>query len=246
MSDEGLNCYFYNLDRHTSKVKAAYSAVISDLLKDLERNSTFNKVITCLKAYDKIFCDKLKLVDCGSTEEVFSKIIDHLSFFDLGIIKVLTCLGSRNAKNRLKEYKRMFRKYSERRVVECPNDAFGDAEESVKDYDIVLKTDKIHQSLTVNELLKLRYEITKILGHKRLIDVREGCVQLTFKGFEDEEFTVTEEQQQSLRNVGVLSISCGDQVVNISKLSKQNIDTCLSEFTLLPTCTLKNTTLCTS
>ena len=133
----------------------------------------------------------------------------------------------------------MFREYSKRRVVECPNDAFGDAEESVKDYDIVLKTDKIHQSLTVNELLKLRYEITKILGHKRLLDVREGCVQLTFKGFEDEEFTVAEEQQQSLRNVGVLSISCGDQVVDISKLSKQNIDTCLSEFTLLPTCTLK-------
>ena len=59
MSDEGLKCYFYNLDRHTSKVKAAYSAVISDLLKNLERNSTFNKVTTCLKAYDKIFCDKL-------------------------------------------------------------------------------------------------------------------------------------------------------------------------------------------
>ena len=80
MSDEDLKCYFYNLDGHTSKVKAAYSAVIGDLLKDLD---TFNKVITCLKDYDKIFCDKLKLVDCASTEEVFSKIIDHLSFFDL-------------------------------------------------------------------------------------------------------------------------------------------------------------------
>ena len=216
MSGKDFDTYLYNLDRHTSKVKAAYSAVICDLQKDLERNSTFIKVINCLKAYDKTFCDKLKLADCGSIEVVFSKIIDHLSFFDLEMITVLTNLCSSYTENRVNEYKTMFEKYSKRRVVECPSDAFGDAEELEKVY--VLKTDRNLRSLEVKKLSQLCYEITNILGHKKLLQVSEGCVQLIFRA-SDEEFTVnvTEEQQQALRNIGVLSITYGDQMVDISK-----------------------------
>ena len=216
LTKDELDCLFHNLECHTSKVKAAYSSVICDLQRDLERNSTSNKVINSLKAYDKTLCEKLQLVDCKSIEEVLSKVLDYFSFFDFEIIKVLTCTGSRNSKiiNKLKRYKQMFEKYSNRRVVECPDDTFGDTEKTVKDY--VLKIDTIHRSLTVEELKKLCHEIANILGHKRLLGISEGCVKLTFRGFEDE-YTVTEEQQQALRNVGVLSISYKDQVVDISK-----------------------------
>ena len=214
MPKENLDFYFYDLDCHTSKIKAAYSTIMSKLQEDLERNSTLQSVINCLKAYDKPLCDKLQLADCKSIEEVFSGIIDYFSFFNFEIIKVLTRIASRNTRNDLKKYEAMFKTYSKRRVVECPSDAFGDAEESEKVY--VLKTDRNLNSLGVMKLRQLCYEITKILGHKRLLQVSEGCVQLTFRTIDDE-FTVTEEQQQALRNVGVLGITYGDQMVDIAK-----------------------------
>ena len=222
MTKENLDFYLNDLDSHTSKIKSAYSAIMSRLQKDLERNSTLQSVINCLKAYDKPLCDKLQLAECKSIEEVFSEIIDYFSFFNFEIIKVLTRIASRNTRNDLKKYEAMFINYSKRRVVECPSDAFGDTEESEKVY--VLKTDKKLHSLGVKKLSQLCYEIAKILGHRRLLQVSDGCVQLTFKAF-DEEFTVANDQQQALRDVGVLSITYGDQMVDISKnfLKKNNV-----------------------
>lgn len=70
-----------------------------------------------------------------------------------------------------------------------------------------------------------------ILGHKlyRLLHVEEGCVQLAIRGFEEDELNISEEQQQALRNVGVLSISYGHRCVDIaekfSKIDKTNSST---------------------
>ena len=224
MTEDELSYYHFKLDNHTSKVKSAFARVVHDLQKDIEENSSLKVVINCLKAYDKLLVEKLS--DCESIVDVFNKILDHVSFFDFKIIKILTRIGSRSTQKKYKKYTTMFKEYSKCRVVECPSDAFGDAENSEKVF--VLKIDKNHQSLSVAELNTLCSEVTNILGHKRLLHVEEGCVQLTFRGFEDEELTVTKEQQQALRNAGVLSISYGEQVVDISRLFSIQSDTTAS------------------
>ena len=213
MTEKEFSYHLLNLDRHTSKVKAAFSITVIDLQKDIEKNSNLETVTTYLKAYDKPLFEKLLLSDCVSIREVFSKILDYISFFDFEIIKILTHIASKDMKKKFQKYKAMFKEYSKRRVVECPSDAFGDAKESEKIY--IFKMDTILDSLTAEELKHLCYEIKAILKFKllRLLKIKDGCAQLTFRGFEAD---ITEEQQQELRNVGVLSISYG-KVLDISK-----------------------------
>ena len=218
-TDEEFSCLLYNLDRHTTKVKAAFASIIIDMQRDIEKNNNLKAVINCLKAYDK----SLLLSNCATVGDIFDKILDYFSFFDFEVIKLLTRIASEKTVKKFKKYKAMFKEYSKRRVVECPSDAFGNVRKSEKVYNF--KVDKILNSLKTDELKRLHFEINKILPeHKlRLLQVEEGCVQLTFRGFEN--FSFTEEQQQALRNVGVLSISYGDKLLDISKMifSEQNI-----------------------
>ena len=48
------------------------------------------------------------------------------------------------------------------------------------------------------------------------MNVNEGCVELVFRGFEENDFTVTEEQRESLSKLGVLTISYGDDTITIN------------------------------
>ena len=226
MAEEEFCYYLSNLDRHTSKVKSAFARVVLDLQRDIEENSSLKVVINCLKAYDKSLVEKL-LSDCPSTGDFFDKILDHISFFDFEIIKILTRIGSKRIQKQYKKYTAMFKEYSKRRVVECPSDAFGDSEISEKVY--ILKTDDIIDLLTTEELKRLCNEIKATLKLPRLLQVINGCVQLTFRGFEEEDFCINEEQQQALRNAGILSISYGDQVVDISQYIKIKSETSFGE-----------------
>ena len=115
-------------------------------------------------------------------------------------------------KKKLKKYKKRFQNYSKRRVCECSKDAFGEAKESDNIYKI--KTDKILETFTIEELDKLQYEIRKILGHKliRLLKVEDGCIELTFRVLNCDD-DISEDQKQALGDLGVL-MQC-----NLSKKS---------------------------
>ena len=221
ITEEEFSYLLFNLNRHTSKVKEAFAGIIFDLQKEIEKNSTLQTVITCLIAYDKSY---ESLLGSASLSEVFNRILKHSSFFDYKIFKLLIRkVGSTKTRIRLKKYEAMFKEYSKRRVVECPSDAFGDVEKSEKVY--VLKTDKILESLTTAELTDLCHEMNAILNLNllRLLKVEEGCVQLTFRGLEDDKFNTTKDQQQALRNLGVLTITYGDQIIVDNKYLKPTI-----------------------
>ena len=227
MTEEEFSYHLFNLNRHTSKVKAAFAGVVLDLQRDI-LPSKLKEVINFLAVFDSKF--KNLLSNCDNMTQLFEKIIEHFSFFDFELIKLLTKkFASLSVKRRLAKYKAMFKEYSERRVVECPSDAFGDHEKSEKVF--VLKLDKILNSLTAEELRQLCNKIKSILKHEalRLLHVKDGCIQLTFRGFEEEDFNIIEEQQQALRNIGVLCISYGENVLDISKFTKQNSQECFGE-----------------
>ena len=230
MTEEDFSYHLFNLDRHTSKVKAAFACVVLDLQRDIQP-SKVKEVINFLGVYDGRF--KNLLSDCDNMTQLFEKIIEHFSFFDFKLIKLLTKkFASMAVKRRLTKYKAMFKEYSKRRVVECPSDSFGDYEKSEKVF--VLKLDSILNSLTAEELRKMCNEIKSILNHKalRLLHVKDGCTELTFRGVEEEDFNIVEEQQQALRNIGVLCISYGENVLDISKLTKKNSEECFGAFLL--------------
>lgn len=216
MSEEERACYLYDLDRHTKKVKTAFSDLVFDLQKNLEQTKDVKDIVCYLNYYDEHF--KKLLHDCTNMAEVFEHIFSYSSFFDFEFIKRLTRkFASRKIKERLKKYRKMFQTYLKRRIVEFPDDAFEDANKSEKVYKV--KTDRVFADLTGEDLQKLQYEMNKIFDNKflRILRVEEGCVQLTFRGFEEDEFSITTKQQQALRNVDVLGIKYGEYFVDIEK-----------------------------
>lgn len=109
-------------------------------------------------------------------------------------------------------------------MCECPNDAFGRVESSEKVYKI--KVEKDICTMSMEELDKLTYEMNKILGHKllRLLNVEDGCVELTYRGLQDDELTISEIQHCQLSELKVLSISYGDKLVIISAIAATLMD----------------------
>lgn len=215
MTDTEYDFYLFKLDKHTEKLKRAFASLFYDLQESLEKQE-FKKVIWYLEILHTNLTELLP--DCKTMEDIYHILHPYSSFFDFEIVKLLIRkFGCVDIKQKLKKYTQMFRKYLKQRVVECPNDAFGDVKRAEKVY--VIKTDKILKNITAEQLKLLQYEMDKILGNKllRLLRVEKGCLQLTFRGVEEEEFNVTAEQQQALRNVGVLSISYGDHNVNIGE-----------------------------
>ena len=218
MSPEKIVHHMCQLQHESERIKDHFSTFIYNLLRDIEASKSvkLEDIIT----YLKIRCDAS--FEGSSLSKVFVKLSKYVSFFDFGIIKLLTYnFGSNTLKKKLKKYKRRLREFCERRVCECPSNVFGDAEKGEKVY--VIKIDKSMYTLTVEQLQKLCYEINKILGHKllRLLRVDEGCVRLTFRTFENEVFSVTQDQMQDLKKLGILSIQFGEQFVKISDVSSK-------------------------
>jgi hypothetical protein len=216
MSEDERYFFLLNLEHHTKKMKIAFASLMVRLQKEVK---SINDVIGCLELIqDKTLAAAFKKHE--TMRDLFSQISKHISFFDYELVKFLIRnLGSHNLKKKLEKYKKMFNEYCKRRVIECPDDAFGDVHESEKL--IKLKTDKDMEKLTVEELKKLQYQISSVLGQRvlRLLRVEEGCVQLTFR-MTCEEFTLNSKQQQDLRNVGVSSITYGEQFMDFGRIQK--------------------------
>ena len=207
----------------TNKIKGVFGGLLLHLKQDMESTAKLDDVVLLLsQTKDRDFNQSMRA--CKNLAEVFNHLSDFVSFFNFDLVKLLTHhFGSPSMKKKLKKYKKRFQNYSKRRVCECPKDAFGNVEKSDKIYKI--KTDKVLETLTVEDLNKLEHEIRKILGHKllRLLKVEEGCVELFSRVFNWTDFDISEDQKQALGDLGVLSVTCGQKVVNISTKTHEMI-----------------------
>lgn len=196
------------------KIKKSFSSVVHDLNMHIQHHCELENVLTLLKSYDRDLGKLLK--DCKTLGEVFNKISDIISFFDYDLIKLLgRKLGSVAIKKKLFKYKKRFQDFSKRRVCECPSGAFGKVKDSEMVY--VIKTDKSLESLTVEELQKLEYNMNRILGdHHELLqflNIKDGCVQLEFRTLKRTHSKLSHKDMKALRNLGVLSVHLGDMLV---------------------------------
>ena len=204
----------------TQTMKRRFASLVFDIQKALVDNKwKLEDVISLIKLnYQSEELNKL-LDASKSIAEVIQLMTPYFSFFNYGIITLLVSKLDSTIKKKMKKYKAKFRDYSKRRICECPA-TFGSCQDNEKVY--VLKTEmKLTDS--VEEYEKLHFQMNKVLGGKllRLVNIEEGCVQLTFRGFVEPELSLSKENYQELRNIGVLSITYGDQVFNFSDLAPQ-------------------------
>lgn len=214
MSAEQLSSLRVQLDEQTKKIRRTFASLVFDLQKHIEDSNKLDDLLVVLK-----FLRNKNIVDllpsCSNTIEVFDKISPFFSFFDFGIIKLITDkLGSEFNKRKLKKYRKMFKEFSKQRVCECPKDAFGDAKKSEKVF--FVKVDQDIKSLTVEELEKLKFNLCKILNiEMRLLSVEDGCVKLSFRVL-SEIIVISKKQQEALKSFCVLRIQYGKEEIDIS------------------------------
>lgn len=219
LSKEDLLYLMINLDKHTEKMNIAFASLVRDLEEHLTKHDRRPEVVRYLEMINRKLYRNLS--ECASISEITSELSENISFFNYDIIKFLIQkFGSNSNKERLRKYKKMFREYSKRRIVECPSNAFGSAYESEKVW--VLKTDKTLENLTAKDVKLLQYEVNKILypSHQivRLLQVEKGCVRLIFRGFGEGNLKISALKKQALRNVGILRISWGNHCEDFSKI----------------------------
>ena len=205
----------------TQDIRRKFAGLVFDLQKSTEKSYKLEDVINVLKFHDKKFEKILK--DCASIAEVFGKASNYWSFYDHGIIKLLTQkLGTSSSKRKFQRFEEKFQEYSRRRICECPSNVFGEKEKS--ETVLVLKSELELEDMTLKELRIYQHRMNRILktSTMRLLHVDKGCMELSFRVLEDSLHmeAITEEKQHALRNIGVISISYGEFHCDLTSLVK--------------------------
>ena len=212
-------------NQECEKIRTRFALLMRNLQKDLEKNSKLEDAINLLTFYDRGLKDEL--CDCTSFGLLFREMTDFVSFFDYKLLKILAkYLGSSEIKEKFKKYKFHFQEFAKHHICEYPSDLFDESENAdsaakkpQKTY--VIKIDKNVEKITLEELKTYKRKMNEILGHKflKLVKVKKGCVQVTFRTFSSSDFAISDEQQRALSSLGVITISCGSESVHIPTVS---------------------------
>ncbi len=210
--------YLQELKEKTESIQNEFESLVIKLQRDIENSESYGyKDVVNLLSLKKNTNFEEVLKDCQNLAEVLIRIKKYFSFFDYGLIKHLAHnFGSSDFKKKLKKYKKRFQNYAKHRVCEYPRNAFGNVKDSEKVYKIKIEEDI--RILTGENLERYKYQVNKILGYTFmcLVDVKDGCVEFTLRGFEDDQLDTAKEQKQASRKLGVVNISYGNSATCIN------------------------------
>ncbi len=137
-------------------------------------------------------------------DELFSKLRNHISFFDCEFLSLIIKGLCPELKNDLDEYKAALKSYCLRRVVEVPADAFqkGDADTCK----LFVKCDKSFEDIVLQDIKDLQSRLSKLLKTDLcLLQVEDGCTELVFDAMSPV-FLLTKAQQNQLSAMGILKV----------------------------------------
>ena len=228
MPDHERTNLIYRLKEDTASIENDFISLEFQLRRALKRSeSTAKEIIRIITRKNHRYREIFE--DCDTIDKLFDEAEKHWSFFDYDLIELLIlCLfedEQHHLKVLLKEYAASFEKYARRRVCECPSNVFEDEKKNGKV--VVFKIEEYNfEAMTVGELKKLCSRLNSAIGSYklRLLKTDPGCVQLTFRALPSADKMIqklTREEQQALRNMGVLSITYGEQTLNLVSPSEE-------------------------
>ena len=210
----------------TQVIKRKFASLVFNLQKTAEKFHSVKDVTSVLIYHDKNF--KKLLQGCTTVADAFIEASQYWSFYDHEIVKLLTKeLGTSSNKKKFRQFQEMFQEYSRRRICECPSNVFGEVEKS--ETVLVLKSEMKVEDTTIEELSIYQHRMNRILKSSthssstmRLLHIDKGCMELTFRVLGDALHieSITEEKQQALRNMGIISISYGELHFDLTSLVK--------------------------
>ena len=215
------------LKKEFIKITTHFQYLVSTTLESLQEQGVtvrdFLPHLMTLGTYDPVFKDSQEpvlrqqfknLEKAERISDIFWTLKDRMSFFNYHIIKhIIKVLGTKEDKDRLKEYKIKFHQYAKRRVYECPPQ-FG-PESKAGHADVFVKVDSQYENYTVTEIESFHQKLSKILGVSsqgvlRLCHIEKGCFQLLFQvpSFVQQViFPLSREQEGALAAEGVIRLT---------------------------------------
>ena len=148
--------------------------------------------LTTLPAYtagnDVLFAEEIPALRAKKTlGEVFWVIGDYCSWFNhslLGSIIKAFCPDDESIRQSHKEFCDKFRKYCRHRACKCYLKSGSGLRKKEKREHITLKVDKEWNTVTLEQLKTVKFNVARILKVKDnaiyLLSAEHGCVQLTF------------------------------------------------------------------
>ena len=217
MSEDQLSMLKERLYSDNNKLRLHFASLMFDLQKDMEKRFSVEEIINILALCDSHYEGVLE--ECTSFSKVFRRVRRFVSFFDYDLLEhLINKYGSAMMKKELDKYNGYFGEFAKRRVIECPSNAFEEREDDPSEKVVVLVADRILEKLTVDNLKKFKHAMNDIMGNKllKVLRVKRGSVVITFRMFEDENFVITDEQQQALQREGVMRIIYGEKCFDMS------------------------------
>ena len=156
-------------------------------------------------------------------EEVQTFIKQKSSFFDYKLVRyMINMSGAPSDFDQLRSYEAAFLQYAKRRIYECPSTIKTSCSED--DTELQVKLDLEYEQCKLEELEELQYRLTSALELNiyccLLSKTAEGCFEVTFlipEYVQRTIFPLTAEQENSLIELKVLKIVCGDYEQNFKK-----------------------------
>ena len=222
LSDDSLHLLKVKLAEDRSKICCCFASLVFELQKCVEATkSSPESVADVIAARDLNFKNFLK--DCPTVSKLFKASGDYWSFFDHEVVRlIVNAFGSEQVHANWEKFMELFDEYTRRLVCECPFDVFG-SESKSKDKIIRMKFENSVRRLRLYQLNNLCKNLNQIIqNHIHLIKVERGCVRLTFKVLPDAlegGLNLTEDQKEALRELGILSLSYGDEKYDLSPAS---------------------------
>lgn len=157
-----------------------------------ERNIKINNIALVLKNFN---------IKLSSYPEDMAQILmsasDHWSFFNYGILEsLIKKYGDHNDNKRMATYISEFKDYCKRRISEVPIDTLkSDRKVTTR---LCVKTGKNFQ-VPMEDIKLIQVKLSELLGTPRLIllDVNDGCIELDFDYFREENLLALRYQEHS-------------------------------------------------
>ena len=214
------------LKEETKQIMMQFYNLLSKFFNALkERKVSIDDIKTHLMVLDAfdddddrpVFHEQRDKLDHATTiNEVFQVIKVFCSFFNYDLVEhLIDIIGTDEDQARLEEYKIKFTEYARRRIYECPPKT---AMSTTGQCDMYMKLEsRFSSKLSLNDLREFRFNVSKILKVSpyivRLCCIEKGCIRLTFQiphFVKQRSFPLTLEQGNSLLQLGMTRLTCGD------------------------------------
>ena len=152
-------------------------------------------------------------------EDVFVALVPYCSWFNHLIIQNITntfCNEDEDLKRKWREFQEKVREYCERRVIDCPEDQYGEDNTTIDRKSMVMKVDYNWDTIKVSQLFCIRNSVAKVLKIKRcnlyLRTVQNGCVKVCFYVPTYIKINDPQSLKGELQKVGILNVICDPEL----------------------------------